>query len=287
MLLLRSRPFDWTSRFGALGALVGTGFLFACAPALADPSPALDRFSFSVGGYNADPKFNASVGTAYGSLQTGDIKPGRVTMPRITADVLLGDSQGISFDYYQYKRDYFGQVESNNSFGSFGTLNALGNASVNTKLDFAKLSCKWWIGSGNTVFGLGAGAAYYRATLGTSANVVVNGQIGTLSESSSDNAIAPLLEIGVRHAITPDLRLFADASGVWKNGGRFHGNIYNASAGVEWFPVKNVGLVLAYGVTNIDLTRSSNDAVDTRLKVKLQGPSAFPFSRHGSEPAHC
>jgi len=278
MLLLRSRPFDWTARFGALGALVGTGFLFATAPAQADPSPALDRFSFSAGAFNADPKFNASVGTPYGALQSGDIKPGRVTMPRITADVLLGDSQGFSFDYYRYKRDYDGQVASNTSLGNFGTLSAIGNANLTTKLDFAKLSYKWWIGSGNTVFGLGAGAAYYRATLGANALVAVNGQVGTLNESSSDNAVAPLLEFGVRHAITPDLRLFADASGVWKSSGRFHGNIYNASAGVEWFPVKNLGVMLAYGVTNIDLTRESGSA-DSRLKVRLQGPSAFVKAR--------
>ncbi len=280
-MLRRSRPFERTPRFAALGAwgaVVGTGLLLAAAPALADPSPALDRFSFSVGAFNADPKFNASIGTPYGALQTGDIKPGRVTMPRVTADVLLGDSQGISFDYYQYKRDYTGSVANTTSFGNFGTLNTFGNASVNTKLDFAKLSYKWWIGSGNTVLGLGAGAAYYRATLGTSALASVNGQVGTLSNSASDNAIAPLLEIGVRHAITPDLRLFADASGVWKNGGSFHGNIYNASAGVEWFPVKNVGLVLSYGVTNIDLTRDAG-AADARLKVRLQGPSAFLKAR--------
>lgn len=278
MLLLRSRPFDWTARFGALGALVGTGFLFATAPAQADPSPALDRFSFSVGAFNADPKFNASVGTSYGALQSRDIKPGRVTMPRITADVLLGDSQGFSFDYYRYKRDYDSQVAGSTSLGSFGSLSAIGNANLSTKLDFAKLSYKWWIGSGTTVFGLGAGAAYYRATLGTNALVAVNGQVRTLSESSSDNAVAPLLEIGVRHAITPDLRLFADASGVWKSSGRVHGNIYNASAGVEWFPVKNLGVVLAYGVTNIDLTRESGSA-DSRLKVRLQGPSAFVKAR--------
>ena len=274
----RPRPLDLSARLGAAGALLGTGLLLAAAPAFADPSPALDRFSFSVGAFNADPKFNASVGTPYGTLQPGDIKPGRVTMPRVSADVLLGDSQGISFDYYQYKRDYSGGVANSTSFGNFGTLNSFGNATVNTKLDFAKLSYKWWIGSGNTVLGLGAGAAYYRATLGVTALASVNGQVGTLSESASDNAVAPLLEIGVRHAITPDLRLFADASGVWKSSGRFHGNIYNAAAGVEWFPVKNVGLVLSYGVTNIDLTRSA-DFGDARLKVRLQGPSAFLKAR--------
>jgi len=61
MLLLRPRP--------AFGALFGSGLLLAAAPALADPSPALDRFSFSVGAFSADPKFNASVSTPYGTLQ--------------------------------------------------------------------------------------------------------------------------------------------------------------------------------------------------------------------------
>jgi len=42
--------------------------------------------------------------------------------------------------------------------------------------------------------------------------------------------------------------------------------------------VKNVGLVLAYGLTNIDLTRESGSA-DSRLKVRLQGPSAFLKAR--------
>ena len=47
---------------------------------------------------------------------------------------------------------------------------------------------------------------------------------------------------------------------------------------MEWFPVKNVGLVLAYGVTNIDLARQSSTA-ETRVKVKLHGPSAFVKAR--------
>ncbi|TSD59460.1 hypothetical protein FFI97_003760 [Variovorax sp. KBS0712] len=278
MLLLRSRPFDRTARFGALAGTGALSLLCFAPFAAADPSPALDRFSFSVGAFSADPKFSASVETPYGVLRSNELKPGRVTMPRISADVLIGDSQGLSFDYYRYKRDYEGQVAGNTSFGSFGSLNAIGNANLSAQLDFAKLAYKWWLGSGNTVFGLGAGAAYYRATLGASALVGVNGQVRSVSERSSDNAIAPLLEVGVRHAITPDLRLFADASGVWKSSGRFHGNIYNAAAGVEWFPVKNVGLVLSYGVTNIDLTREGGFA-DSRLKVRLQGPSAFLKAR--------
>lgn len=278
MLLPRSRPLVHTARLTTLGTLAGAGLLFAHVPVWAEPSPALDRFSFSVGAFSADPKFNASVSSPYGALRTRDLEPGRVTMPRITADLLIGDSHGISFDYYRYKRDYFGQAAGSESLGGFGTVNAVGNANLNVKLDFAKLSYKWWLGSGNTVFGLGAGAAYYRINIGANANVAVNGRIGQLNEDGSDDAFAPLLEVGVRHAINPDLRLFADLSGVRKGGGRFHGNIYNASAGVEWFPVKNVGLVLAYGVTNIDLAREISTA-ETRVKVKLHGPSAFLKAR--------
>ena len=206
MLLLRSCPLASPARLTKLGALASAGFLFAPALAWAEPSPALDRFSFSVGAFSADPKFNASVSSPYGALRTRDLEPGRVTMPRVTADLLIGDSHGLSFDYYRYKRDYFGQAAGSDSFGGFGTLSAVGNANINVKLDFAKLSYKWWLGSGNTVFGLGAGAAYYSIDVGTNANVAVNGRIRTLNEDASDNAVAPLLELGVRHAINPDLR---------------------------------------------------------------------------------
>ncbi len=83
--------------------------------------------------------------------------------------------------------------------------------------------------------------------------------------------MAPMLEVGVRHAITPDLRLFFDGSGIHKGGGSgVRGSIYNASAGVEWFPVRNIGVSLAYAVTDVDLKR--DDAGVQRLRLKFQGP---------------
>jgi hypothetical protein len=259
----------------ALAALAVSGFWFS-TPALADPSPALDRFSFSVGAFSADPKINATVLTPYGVLDSGDIERGRVTMPRISADLLLGDSQGLSLDYFQYNRGYTGGIASNFAFGP-GTVTTIGNANLDLKLDFGKLAYKWWIGSGNTVLGLGAGAAYYKATLRTNAVAGINGLTAGISQEDSDDAIAPLLEVGVRHAFSPDLRLFADASGIRKAGGKFHGNIYNAALGVEWFPVHNVGLVLSYNLTNIDLKRDG--FIDERLRVRLQGPSAYLKAR--------
>lgn len=265
-------------RLCACAVLAGSGLL-AFAPAFAEPSPALDRFSFSVGAFNADPTLNASVNTPYGRLDSGDIERSSVTLPRVQAELLLGDSQGLSFDYYRYSRDF---SQSFAGGGTLGSTSLAGAASVDLglRLDFAKLAYKWWIGSGNTVLGLGAGAAYYRATLDTNAIAVVNGQAASINQRDSEDAFAPLLEVGVRHAFTPDLRLFADASGVRKVGGDFRGNIYNAAAGVEWFPVKNIGLVLSYNVTNIDLKRDFDSGDSTaRLHVRLKGPSAFLKAR--------
>lgn len=262
------------ARLFALGSLFGAAL--ASMPATAQVSPALDRFSLSVGGFYAEPTFGARFDTPYGTLDSGDVKRDSVTMPRLTADLLLFDSQGLSFDYYRYKRTYSESVGGNFTVGA-NQVAASADASLETKIEFAKLAYKWWIGSGNTVVGLGAGAAYYRIGLDARATASVNGTSATFSAGESEDAIAPLLEIGVRHAISPDFRLFADASGVWKNGGKVHGSIYNAAVGVEWFPIKNVGVVLSYGVSDIDLKR--DDTIDTRLRVKLQGPSAFVKAR--------
>ena len=253
-----------TTGLGALALLGGA--------ALAQPSPALDRASFSIGAFHADPTFNAAVNTNFGRLDSGDSKSSSVTMPRIKADVLLFDSQGLSLDYYQFKRGYGDSLASNFRTGS-GTVTTTGTANLDVKVDFAKLAYKWWMGSGNTVFGVGLGAAYYRVGLDLAATATVGGSTGSIRQSDSSDAVAPLLELGVRHAISPDLRLFADASGVKKTGGSTRGEIYNAALGLEWFPAKNVGVVLDYGLTDIDLRRE--DSNNARFRVKLKGPSAF------------
>jgi hypothetical protein len=266
------------SRSCALAVLAGAGFVMS-TPALAEPSPALDRFSLSVGAFHAEPTLDAGLNTPYGRFDTRDIEGSKVTMPRITADVLIGDSHGLSLDYYRFNRDYGTGFANSFAIGP-SSITALGNVNLDLKLDFAKLAYKWWIGSGNTVLGLGAGLAYYRVSLDSNALAGVNGAVATFSQHDSDDAFAPLLEIGVRHAISPDLRLFADLSGVRKGGSNLRGHIYNAALGVEWFPVKNVGVVLSYGVSEIELKRDFDALSSTgRLRVKLKGPSAFLKAR--------
>lgn len=246
--------------------------LMISMPASAELSPALDRISISAGAFRADPKFNSSLYTQYGNLQSGDIGLGMETMPRVKADIMIFDSQGLSFDYYQYNRGYTGVI-ANNTNANGTALTTVGNARFDIKLDFAKLEYKWWFGSGNTVIGLGAGAAYYKISLNANATASINSSTAETNAEYIDDALAPLLGVSVRHAINPDLRLFADASGVKHSQGQTHGDIYNAAVGVEWFPIKNVGVVLDYSMSQFDLIRE--DAIDVNLKLKLQGPSAF------------
>jgi len=84
---------------------------FSSASALADPSPALDRLNFSVGGYYVDPTFNLSGNTRYGAVNSGDIDRNRTTLPRVRAELLLWDSQGLSFDYFTYRKTYSGSFD--------------------------------------------------------------------------------------------------------------------------------------------------------------------------------
>lgn len=69
------------ARLVALATVAASGALLS-TPAAAEPSPALDRFSFSAGAFSAKPTFKAAVTTPYGLLDSGDIERGRVTMPR-------------------------------------------------------------------------------------------------------------------------------------------------------------------------------------------------------------
>lgn len=257
-------------------ATSGTSLMMAM-PALADLAPALDRVSISVGVFQASPKIDASLITPYGNLQTGDIALGKETLPRIKADLMLFDSQGLSFDYYQYKHSYTGNVANNINVLGTG-LTTTGQANLDLTMDFAKLSYKWWLGSGNTVLGLGAGAAYYKINMNANATASLNNMTASTSGSYNDDAVAPLIDIALRHAVNPELRVFAKGSGVKKTGGRMHGDIYNAAVGMEWFPTKNVGVVLDYSMSQIDITRDAS--YETNLKLKVQGPSAFVKVRY-------
>lgn len=158
-----------------------------------------------------------SVNTPYGSASSGDVSSHRVHVPRVKADFLLGDRQGFSLDYYGFYRQY--SDTWNRSFSSGPTeVNVIGNVNANVGLDQGNASYKWWFGNGTSVFGLGVGAAYYRIHFGVDGFAATNVDNASSSGNAhySASTVAPMVQLGWRHAFSPNARMYADLSGIEK-----------------------------------------------------------------------
>jgi hypothetical protein len=268
------------TRVNRVQALRSTFLLstLAAACAHAEPAAPLDRFSIAAGAFYTEPKISAEGDSRYGHLATPEGNLGHATLPRVKAELLLGDSHGLSFDYFRYDKSYNPTFSGQTSYEG-RAISGTGTVNGKLKIELAQLAYRWWLGHGQDVFGIGVGAAYLHARVsgtGTATAVRVDDQSFPVSVSGTGSAgesvVAPLLELGWRHAFSPEVRMFAEASGIKKNGGRVDGHIYGATAGVEWFPVKQVGLVFDYGIQKIKLNR---DQGNDRLNVRLTGPSVF------------
>ena len=259
-------------RSAMLLGIVGVGVAATGTAAHAEPSVALDRASISVGAFYADPRIDIGADTQFGRLDAPDSNPKHTTIPRIKADLLIGDRHGLSFDYYRYDKNYTPTL-SGQTIINGQPVTGTATADADLQLDLAKLAYKWWLGENKDTFGIGLGAAYYSAKLDGTATGLVNGVSATARDSVSEHAFAPLIEVAWRHAFTPDLRMYMEASGIKKNGGTINGHIYGGNIGVEWFPFKNVGFVADYGISKIALRRDSTRDAD--LNIRLTGPSAY------------
>lgn len=248
------------------------GIAAVSGTAHAEPSVALDRASISLGAFYADPRIDIGADTQFGRIDSPESNPKHTTIPRVKADMLIGDRHGIAFDYYRYDKNYTptltGQTIINGQ-----PVSGTATADADLTLDLAKLSYKWWLGQDKDTFGIGLGAAYYAAKLEGTATGLVNGISASARDSVSEHAFAPLIELAWRHAFTPDVRMYVEASGIKKNGGTINGHIYGGNIGVEWFPFKNVGFVADYGISKIALRRDSTRGAD--LNIRLTGPSAY------------
>lgn len=252
----------------------------ASSSALAQQSPALDRISIWLGGYDAhaDTTIGASdKSNRYGgdfSLEKDLGFKDHKRVPRARIDFLLGDSQGFSLDYYSVNRENSRSLSRGISYNG-NDYNAAASVRGKLNFDFSSAAYRWWLGHGNDVFGVGLGGAWYRVHAGISGEASVNGNsVGQASSSTTDSAWAPMLQLGWRHAFNDQWRMYLDAAGVKKNGGRLNGHIVNAALGVEYFPWQNVGFGAEYGYSRVVLHQRKHD-YNANLDMKLDGPSLF------------
>ncbi|TCV91431.1 opacity protein-like surface antigen [Luteibacter rhizovicinus] len=247
-------------------------------------SPALDNVSIWLGGYYANN--DTTLGAATPDRTTkGDVNLEKdlgfdkhKTVPRARLDFLIGEHQGFSFDYYRIDRSHGRSINEDITFLG-QPFDASASVKANVKFNFGSAAYKWWFGTGNDVFGVGLGAAYYRVSGKVSGTASVNvgdqfNQSGTASASASASAWAPNLQLGWRHAFNDQWRMYVNASGVKKSGGKLNGHIWDAALGVEWFPWKNVGFGAEYAYTQVKLHQDKKN-YDLDLDMKLNGPAAY------------
>lgn len=257
-----------------------TVLALASSAGFAQQSPALDRVSIWLGGYDAH--VDTTIGASDPSGQySGDFNlekdlgfSDRRGVPRARLDFLIGDRQGFSLDYHSVNRTRTKSLARSISYAG-NDYNAAATVRGKLNFDFGSAAYRWWFGQDNDVFGLGLGAAYYRVHAAISGEASVNGTpVGQASSSTSDGAWAPMLQLGWRHAFNEQWRMYVDAAGVKKNGGRLNGHVVNAALGVEWFPWKNVGLGAEYGYSRVVLHQRKHN-YNANLDMKLDGPSLF------------
>jgi hypothetical protein len=260
---------------GAMIVVMGTG----ASMAHAQQSRALDDVSLWVGGYYANSDTNIGAksrdNVARGNLNLEDDLdfPKKKTVPRVRLDFVFGDHQGFTFDYYELDRDHSRSIgDSVNYLGN--QYDADATLKGRLKFDFGSAAYRWWFGTGDDVFGVGLGAAYYKIEGTVSGAVTLNDQTESARTGASADAWAPNLQLGYRHAFNDQWRLYINASGVKKNGGELNGHIYDTAVGLEYFPWKNVGFGAEYAYTKIRLNQEKRN-YDLDLDMKLNGPSAY------------
>lgn len=253
----------------------GACALFAYASAASAESLALDPVSIWLGGYYANTEVDIDAKGNSVDASTGRIAlaEGHETVARARLDVLLFGSQGLEFDYYTL--DHSTSQTLTQPFTYQGLPFQL-DSTLRGKVEFSagEAAYHWWFGDETDAFGVGLGGAWYSAKLRVEGTVALAGQSSSGSASWDGDAIAPLVTLALRHAITDSLRVYLEGSGIYKNGGTLSGHVYDARGGVEWFPLKNAGFALEYGDTRIKLDRNGN-TFDTNVDIKLHGPSLF------------
>lgn len=275
MIHPRSRRHRWAG--GSLALILLAGISGAAG---AQQTPALDRLDLSLGGFHASTNTTISAGTAHDEFRDHSNLEDDLgfrkykAVPRARLNFLVGANQGFSFDYFSVNRAHGGVLKR--SFSYAGN-NYDAAATVHGKLDFdfGSAAYRWWFGQGNDVFGLGLGGAWYRVQARISGTATVNGvPAGEGSADTAAHAWAPEVQLGWRHAFNDRWRMYADASGMKKNGGRLYGCIYDLDIGVEWYPWQNLGIAAEYGYTRIKLDQRRETYRDG-LDMRLKGPSLF------------
>lgn len=278
---LASAGVRWRAGWPVLLQALALGLSIHARPVVAaERMAALDRASLWLGAAYGHPEVRAGVSAFDRSFETQPLtfSGRRSLLPRARVELVLGARHGLSFDYYELRSTR--AAATSQSFRFEGT-EYTADASVAGAIDadIGTAAYRLWFGSGDTVLAIGAGAAFYRLEFGISGRASVNGESVEVRAGHTTHEVAPLLTVGLRHHLSDRLRVYADASGIRRTGGRLNGHIYNAAVGVEWFAWRHAGFGVEYGSKRLSLTRERSGA-ETRFDLQLDKPTLFLCARY-------
>lgn len=247
--------------------------------ARADTPMPLDRVSLWLGGFYPTVSANLS---AYGADSSGSevdfrrdlgLDKHRV-LSNVRLDFLLFDNQGFSVGGYHYSRFASTSLARDIRFAG-NDYQADATVAARLSLQTFDASWHWWFEpTPRDAVGFGVGVAYYDLHGVIDGKVDVNGASASARGEADANAFAPLLTVGWKHAFSESFRIFADASGVRKAGGRITGHLLNARIGFEYFPWRNLGVALEYDSNDLNI-KADKDSWQGRARIRFRGPAAF------------
>lgn len=258
--------------------------LCALAPAVhADVPAALDRASVSLGGFYpvVDARLSANGPGVAGTdvnFQHDLALDNHRTLAAARLEILVFDSQGFSVGGYQYSKHAGTTLARDIQFdGNDYNTNAFVRARL--RLETYNAAWHWWFApTAQDALGVGLGAAYYDLKGTIDGGVSVNGASATAHGEAEGNAVAPLLELGWRHAFSDSWRAYADFSGVRKSSGTLTGHLLNETLGLEYYPWHNFGVALEYSANDLDL-KADKASWEGRARIHFHGPAAFIRAR--------
>ena len=152
------------------------------------------------------------------------------------------------------------------------------DAEVRGRASFSALEFNytgWLKASERSALGIQLGA------LRLSASLSIRGEIESpdLGRAEGEASVsrqlyAPLIGISGRQVLGPKVRTFFELKAIQLRYDGVDGRAYLGSAGIEYFPVKSVGLVLQYADTRVKAEQSVGD-FNGRLDLGFRGPQAL------------
>jgi hypothetical protein len=262
------------------------GAIASCAliaAARADVPAALDRASISLGGFYpvVDARLSANGSAAAGSdvnFERDLALDNHRTLTSGRLELLVFDSQGFSIGGYQYSKHAGAMLARDIQFDG-NDYHASAFVQARLRLETYNAAWHWWFApTAQDALGVGLGAAYYDLKGTIDGGVSLNGAAATAHGEAEGNAIAPLLELGWRHAFSENLRGYIDLAGVRKPSGTLTGHLMNATLGAEYYLWHNLGFAVEYSASDLDL-KADKTSWEGRARIRFHGPSVFVRAR--------